>query len=113
MQAGAVILESPFTSVPAVAGYHYWFLPVRWLARFRYATAEYVRYIRSPLMVIHSPQDEIIPVAHGREVFRNASESKVFLEISGDHNAGFLLSGTRYTEGMRRFIDTHVPERRP
>jgi hypothetical protein len=40
-------------------------------------------------------------------VFEQANEPKSFLEISGDHNAGFLLSGARYTDGLRRFIAAH------
>lgn len=107
-QPGALILESAFASVPEVAARHYWFLPVRWLSRFEYATAEYVGDVRSPTLVIHSADDEINPVDQGREIFRRANEPKTFLEIAGDHNAGFLLSGARYTEGLRQFVETHV-----
>lgn len=111
VQAGAVILESPFTSAPELASVHYWFLPARRLTRFQYATAQYVRNVHAPLLVIHSPQDEIVPIEHGREVFRNAREPKVFLETLGDHNEGFVLSGERYTSGLRRFIAQHVTPR--
>ena len=107
-QAAALILESPFTSVPDVARTHYWFLPVRWLSKFEYPTADYVRDVHVPTLIIHSPQDEIIPVRLGREVFKQANEPKSFLEISGDHNAGFLLSGARYMEGLRTFLRDHV-----
>jgi uncharacterized protein len=109
----ALILESPFTSIADVASRHYWFLPVRWLSRFEYPTAAFVRDVRMPTLVVHSPQDEISPFAHGRAVFEQANEPKAFLEISGDHNAGFLLSGARYTEGLRQFIDTHAPPAHP
>lgn len=108
----ALILESAFASVPDVAARHYWFLPVRWLSRFEYTTAEYVRDVHSPALVIHSPGDEISPIDQGREIFARANEPKVFLEISGDHNMGFLLSGARYTDGLRQFIVAHVPARK-
>lgn len=100
----SLILESPFASVTAVASHHYRFLPVRWLSRFEYASAQYVRDVHVPVLVIHSRQDEIIPVAQGREVFEHANEPKSFLEIIGDHNAGFLLSGARYTHGLQQFL---------
>jgi pimeloyl-ACP methyl ester carboxylesterase len=105
---GALILESAFASVPDIAGHHYWFLPVRWLSRFEYATAAYVRDVHAPTLVIHSRDDEINPIEQGREVFRNANEPKAFLEISGDHNAGFLLSGARYTHGLDQFLREHA-----
>ena len=110
-RAAALILESPFTSIADVASRHYWFLPVRWLTRFEYPTVAYVRNVHAPTLVIHSPQDEITPFALGRRVFEQANEPKAFLEISGDHNTGFLLSGARYTDGLRKFIEAHaLPE---
>ena len=112
-QPAALILESPFVSVTEVARRHYRFLPVRWLSRFEYATAAYVRDVHAPTLVIHSPQDEIIPVEQGREVFEHANEPKAFLEISGDHNAGFLLSGARYTQGLQQFLREHVATTNP
>ena len=107
----ALILESPFTSIADIASHHYWFLPVRWLARFEYATAAYVRDVHAPTLVIHSAGDEIVPVEHGREVFALANEPRTFLEIAGDHNAGFLLSGALYTEGVRQFLRAHAAPR--
>ena len=104
----AVILESAFASVPDIASRHYWFLPVHWLSRFEYATAAYVRDVHAPTLVIHSRDDEINPIEQGREVFRQANEPKAFLEISGDHNSGFLLSGARYTQGLRQFLHEHA-----
>jgi alpha/beta superfamily hydrolase len=109
-QPAALILESPFTSIADVASRHYWFLPVRWLSRFDYPTAAFVRDVHAPLLVVHSQYDEISPFAHGRVVFEQANEPKAFLEIGGDHNAGFLLSGARYTEGLREFLRQHIGE---
>jgi alpha-beta hydrolase superfamily lysophospholipase len=106
----ALVLESAFTSVPDVASRHYWFLPVRWLSKFEYATAAYVRDVHAPTLVIHSPDDEINPFEHGRRIFERANEPRAFLEILGDHNAGFLLSGTRYTEGLRKFLRDHAQQ---
>jgi hypothetical protein len=42
-------------------------------------------------------------------VFRQVRGPKEFLEILGDHNSGFLLSGARYTQGLRQFLRKHVP----
>ena len=112
-QPAALILESPFTSIADVASRHYWFLPVRWLSRFEYPTAAFVRDVRSPILIVHSQHDEIIPFAHGRAVYEQANEPRAFLEITGDHNAGFLLSGGRYTDGLRGFLDAHAPSASP
>lgn len=105
VRPAGIILESPFTSIADVASHHYWFVPARLLVRFRYATVEYVRDARAPVLVVHSRVDEVVPFEHGLEVFRNAPEPKEFLEIEGDHNEGFLRSGALYSQGLRRFIE--------
>jgi hypothetical protein len=38
-------------------------------------------------------------------LFERASKPKDFLEIKGDHNEGFLLSGNIYINGLRKFLD--------
>lgn len=104
VQPAAVVLESAFTSVPAVAASAYPFLPVRWLARIRYPTVDYVRRIRAPVLVIHSRDDEIIPFAHGRAVYDAAPGPKRFLRIHGGHNTGFLDSDAAYRAGVDDFL---------
>ena len=105
---GALILESAFTSVPDVGVQAYPFLPVRWLARFQYNTQEYLRSVSAPVLVIHSPQDEVIPYKFGRALFASANEPKQFLEIRGGHNEGFQLSGRVYTDGIDEFLRDHL-----
>jgi len=101
---GALILESTFTSVPDVAADLYPLFPVRWLTRFRYTAIEYVRRVRCPVLVIHSPDDEVIPFHHGWRLFEAAPQPKEFLEIRGSHNEGFLLSLETYRTGVERFL---------
>ena len=104
---GALILVSTFTSVPNLARTLYWYLPVRLLARFQYPTAAYVARVHVPTLVIHSRDDETIPFLHGEELRRRASGSAQLLEIFGDHNAAFMLSRPKLTEGMRSFLEAH------
>lgn len=104
----ALILESGFTSAPDLAAQVYWFLPVRWLSRFAYATAAYLAQVHAPVLIIHSVDDDIIPVRHGRALFAAANEPKQLLEMRGDHNQGFLISGHAYVEGIDAFLKTHL-----
>lgn len=103
-EPGAVILESPFRSVPLIAQEVYPLLPARWLARFDYATEDHVRDVTSPLLVIHSRDDEIIPFRHGEAVHAAANEPKSLLPLHGGHNTGFLESGDRYVDGIDGFL---------
>ena len=105
VKPAGLIIESAFTSVPDIAAELYRFLPVRTLARFEFDTKKYIAGISCPLLVIHSIDDEIIPVRHGERLFEEAPEPKVYLQIFGDHNNGFLLSGALYTEGLKHFLN--------
>ncbi|GAA0573820.1 alpha/beta hydrolase [Halomonas salifodinae] len=102
---GAVILESPFRSVPALGQRLYPFLPVRWLARLEYEVAGRVADIAAPLLVIHSRDDEIIPFAEGEAVHAAAGEPKALLVMRGGHNTGFLDSEPEYSAGIDAFLD--------
>jgi len=100
-----LILESTFMSIPAIARKYYPWLPVKFIARFRYATVDKIGLIKCPKLIIHSKTDEIIPFEHGRKLYEKAAPPKESLEIRGGHNEGFMLSGVEYSEGLRRFLD--------
>ena len=108
--AGGLILMSSFTSIPELAGRLYPFLPVKLLSKFRYSTIDKIGAITAPKLIIHSPEDEIVPYHHGRKLFERANEPKEFLEISGGHNEGFLISADRYAAGIRAFLARHSGE---
>lgn len=101
---GYLILESNFTSVPGIGKDLYPWLPVKLISKFNYATIEKISSIKCRKLIIHSPDDEIIPFAHGQKLFEKSLPPKEFLEIQGGHNLGFLISGTTYTEGLKRFL---------
>jgi uncharacterized protein len=103
-----LIVESAFTSVPDLGAELYWWLPVRLLSRIRHPTAELLADVRAPVLVIHSPDDEIIPFHHGRALYRAARHPKEFLELTGSHNEGFLVMGDAYAAGLARFLARHV-----
>jgi len=100
----ALIIESSFTSLAAIAARVAPLFPVGLLLRSGFHTEALLPAVRCPVLVIHSPDDEMIPFSHGKRLFEAASEPKAFLETSGDHNSGFLLSGAVYTEGLASFI---------
>ena len=107
-EPAALIIESAFTSVPAMGQRLYPFLPVRWLARYKYDTSHYVKNINCPVLVAHSKDDDIIPYEEGREIFLQAAQPKQFLEMRGDHNNGFIVSGESYVNGLKDFINQNL-----
>ena len=108
--SAGVILESTFTSVPDMAASLYPWLPVRWLSRYQYNNLDKVDRITSPLLVMHSRADEIIPFAHGERLFAHANEPKQFLELNGGHNDGYHVSRKVYVKAMQQFLDEILPQ---
>jgi pimeloyl-ACP methyl ester carboxylesterase len=104
----ALIVESGFSSVASMGQRLYPFLPVRWLTRLKYNTKKYVGNISCPVLVAHSRHDEIIPYVESREIFDAASEPKQFLEMSGGHNDGFIVTGSAYIKGLESFINSSL-----
>ena len=100
----ALILESPFRSVPDLGQKLYPWLPVRPLARLQYPTVEYVTQRQMPLLVIHSETDEIIPFSEGQAVYEAARSPKELLVIQGGHNTGFLESQATYLPAIDEFL---------
>lgn len=106
---GAVILESPFTSAADLGAEVYPWLPVRRLIRHRYEVLEPAQRITAPLLVVHSRDDEIVPVHHGHRVA--AAAGAPLLELRGGHNDAFLRSREAYVRGLREFLDPLYPPR--
>lgn len=105
----ALVLASSFVSVPELAADLYPWLPARRLARFRYDTLAALRQVACPVFVAHSRDDEIVPFAHGEQLFAAAREPKAFLEMSGGHNEGFLFARAAWGEALGRFLAQHLP----
>jgi len=108
--AAAVIIESCFSSALDMARRIYPLMPVRLITRLKYPVTDNIAELSSPLLVVHSRNDEIIPFAMGEDIYAAAPEPREFLELSGDHNGGFLLNRGRYMAGLRQFIERHVPQ---
>lgn len=105
----ALVLHSAFTSAPDLAADLYPFLPARWLTRFSYDTLAAVKAVRCPVLVAHSRQDEIVPVAHGRRLYEAAAGPKRWLELAGSHNDGFLFMRAEWEREFDAFLRDHLP----
>ncbi len=108
VDASALIYESGFNSVQDLGAELFPYLPVRWVTKYKYNGIDKIKQIKIPILVIHSPNDEIIPYHHGKKLFEEALEPKRFLEITGTHNNGFMMSEDFYLKGMQDFIGEFV-----
>jgi uncharacterized protein len=104
--ARALVLESPFTSIPDMARAAYPFLPVWPLVRTRYDNLSKVGRLRMPLLVLHGDRDTLVPFAQARRLFEAAPEPKRFFAIPGaSHNDTYIVGGEPYWRAIAEFLD--------
>jgi fermentation-respiration switch protein FrsA (DUF1100 family) len=106
VDAAGLIVESSFTSVPAMATHHYPFVPP-FLVRTRMDSLSKISSIHCPKLFVHSRADEVVPFTLGCELYEAAPEPKTFFEIEGAaHNETAVVGGTAYFEALSKFIAT-------
>lgn len=101
----ALVLESTFTSFDDIGSHYYPWLPVRLCSRFNYNTLETIEQVTCPVLVIHSPSDEIIPYTFGQQIFAAANEPKQFADLKGTHNAGFYDNAVLYMQIWKNWLE--------
>ena len=104
----ALILASTFTSIADLGAQVYPWLPVHWISRIHYNNLGNLDKIRTPLLVAHSPADELIPYTHGRRLYEAAQVPKTFLQLSGGHNEGFVFARDEWVEAVRVFLNRYA-----
>lgn len=100
----ATIIESSFYSMDSMAANIYRFLPTLLLLRFHLRSDEKIENIISPILLIHSRNDEIINFSNGQKLYEKAKGHKEFLETTGSHNGGFQKSYNLYVSTLKKFL---------
>ncbi|PHR98974.1 MAG: hypothetical protein COA78_25480 [Blastopirellula sp.] len=79
-QPAALILNSTFYSMPKTAAYHYPVFPFRYLVLDRWPSMDRIENVSAPITTYHGTVDQIVPVAHGRELAQ-AGNNVEFIEL--------------------------------
>ena len=85
-----IILESPFTSMVAAGKSKYPIFPIRLLLKDRYESDKKIKNIKSPVLIMHGEQDNIVPFWMGEKMFQLANEPKYsYFSKYDDHMMDF------------------------
>ncbi len=104
-----LIIESTFTSAVAVGEKLYPRLPIRWFCHDRYDSLSKMNSITVPLLMAHSPDDQLIPYEMGQALFEQAaSPVKTFCRISGGHNDSGWTGKDPYWLQIEGFVKTSL-----
>jgi fermentation-respiration switch protein FrsA (DUF1100 family) len=108
---GGLVLQSTFTSIPDIGAELFPWLPVRWLGKVRYDTRSKLPRLQVPVLVMHSPADELVGFHHAQANFAAANEPKLFWELRGKHNDP-LADPKQFVAGVEKFLDLIKPSAR-
>jgi abhydrolase domain-containing protein 17 len=97
--SAGVILQSPFVSAFRVL------TRIPLLPFDKFPNYKYIRHIHSPVLIMHSRADSVIPFRHGQQIFHLANPPKrSFWATNADHNDMDLAQG--YLEAIQAFAAT-------
>ena len=112
-QPTAVVADAAFTGFRRIAREkldNFWLtwplqIPLSWTIPDNAEPIDYVGKIApTPLLLIHSHRDGIIPFHHGEELLRAAGEPKRFLATETPHAATFVIP--QYRRDLLQFLET-------
>ncbi|MGH9317394.1 MAG: alpha/beta hydrolase [Thermoanaerobaculia bacterium] len=105
----AVILETPFLSIPAMAKTIYPFLP-SFVIRTRFDNERKIALLSIPKLIIAAERDEIVPRKHALRLFELARPPKQLYVIPGAaHNDTYVAGGRQYLDTLQSFLNTQAP----
>ena len=90
---GALILDSPFTSLVEVARASFPLVPLRLLMRDQFRSLDRIARLPVLLLVLHGERDGIVPVALSERLFAAAPEPKRRAVLPGVDHVSVLERG--------------------
>jgi uncharacterized protein len=96
-KVGALVLDSPYSSIADVAAAAYWFVPVRALLRDPFRNELLIGSVEAPTLIVHGTKDGVVPIRFGEKLFALANRPKEFWRVEG---AAHLALGERLAETL-------------
>ena len=106
--AGALILESPFTSVPEAAK-AIWYLrafPLSLFVHNRFDNLSKIGSVHLPVFITVGTEDTLTPPEMAKALFQHANQpKKLYLVPGADHNGIVAIGGEKLENQISGFID--------
>lgn len=99
--SAGIILESPFLTAFRVVTR----IPLFPIDKFQNDLK--IKKVKTPLLIIHGKQDEVVPFWHGKKLFEMANQPKTFYEIDkAGHNDIIYVAGENYWQAIINFANS-------
>jgi alpha-beta hydrolase superfamily lysophospholipase len=101
-----LVLETPYFHLPEVAFYHFPFIPVKWLLRFKFRSDKVIHKVTCPIAIFHGTRDRIVPYSSGLKLYELIGDDPKHTMVTiprGKHSN--LGSYPLFREKMRDFLE--------
>ena len=105
--AAAVILEGAPASIVSIGQQRYPWFPLRMMIRNPFDSIARIDRVRAPLLFLHSPEDDIVPIDEGRRLYERAPNPKTFVEVRGGHVYASEVDAQVFHSTVQRFLAEH------
>ena len=107
---GALVLRSPFSSLRAMAAFHFGLAAIGGLLRDKYESIQQIGLVRMPLLMIAGGRDRVVPLEDSRHLFEAAHEPKQLIVLPGaDHNDLELCEGDAMMDAIAGWLRDRLP----
>jgi hypothetical protein len=73
-----------------------------------FLSEDHIPAVHAPVLVLHSPEDRVVPFADGRRLYELVSGPKQFVELHGGHITPNLEDEDRFLGGISSFLRAHT-----
>lgn len=95
-EPAALVLISPFASLPGIAAEKIWWAPARWLVRDKFDNLGKIARVDAPLLLLHGTDDAVIPSSHSERLARANPRARL-VKVEG---AGHELAYRGYAQAL-------------
>ena len=102
----ALVLVSPFTSLPDAVGACYPIWPAQYWMTNQFDSMAKINKCSRPILMFHGTKDNRVPIALGKQLFDSASKPKRFITVTGaDHGDAVLKN---FYGELKQFLQDEV-----
>lgn len=99
-----IIVEAPFTSNADRVTKKWPLIPWEHILRDNYDSMPKIGKINTPVLFVHSVDDEIIPFGNSQRLYATANDPKELIKLRGTHRNSFISSFDIYSDKVTSFV---------
>ena len=99
-----LILETPYTSIAAVAKYRFPLFPVKLLLKYKFPSSTFIKKVTCPITIFHGTEDAVVSYKFGKELSEIPPKDQTTFIIIEGGNHNNLIDFDGYLKGINKVL---------